>query len=745
MAFVVLGGAVACGSDSVGPSNQPPAALSAVSDLNRSVAVGAVVPSGIVVTVSDADGRPVQNASVAFAVTAGNGSVDPRLAVTNSKGQASGNWTIGTVIGANEVTASVTGVATQIKFEATGTAGPVASIVFTPLNARLGASVDSLRVTAQSLDAFGNPTTPVPTLVVRDPTMVSIDGGGLIRAISRGSHTYVVATAGTKTDSILVTVLAVGQSPCADAAVPLDLAVGQVVTDQSGAGFCVHASAAGAEYAVVPYFNTMVPNATVPIEVRAQGIVPLPVSLGNVVPALHSAAPEPTLVPNYAFEDAMRDRERAEMAKRGAAIRAADRTLLPGAARRTIVVPALGDLLQLNTNAVAYCDSAIYRTGRVVAITNKAIVVADTSNPAGGFTDAEYRSIGVTFDTLINPTDSAAFGAVTDIDNNGHVILFFSHAVNDLTQTGATSVVLGFFYDRDLLPKVGASGPCDASNVAEMFYLVVPDPASGIANFRSKSTVVSYTDGTVAHEYQHLINASRRLYVNHANGVSEERWLDEGLAHTAEELNFFAATGLKPRSNPTYSASDPKFVAAFNTFEKNNFLRYSSYLLNTETQSPVSFGPAIDGLQTRGAIWSFLRFVADHLPAGQEDAFWYKLVNSTTSGVANLTNALGSAPNSLLRDWAISVFMDDNASGVDARFQQPSWNFRTALPASSSLPFPLITRTLTDNVAKPVTLVENGVSFLRFSVINGQEALITVTSGGQLLPSTVQLAVVRVR
>jgi hypothetical protein len=44
-----------------------------------------------------------------------------------------------------------------------------------------------------------------------------------------------------------------------------------------------------------------------------------------------------------------------------------------------------------------------------------------------------------------------------------------------------------------------------------------------------------------------------------------------------------------------------------------------------------------------------------------------------------------------------------------------------------------------------VQLTGGGVSFLRFSVASGQDALLTVTSSGQLLPSTVQLAVVRVR
>jgi hypothetical protein len=744
-AVLLLGGLAACGSDVVAPSHQPPAAINAASDLNRAAVVGSVIAKGLVVTVTDAQGRPVVDASVAFAVTAGNGTVNPAIAVTNSSGQATADWTIGTVVGTNEVTASVNGVSTQLHFDAAASAGPVASIAFTPQSARLAPTSDTLRISAQSLDQFGNPTTPAPTFVVRDPSMVTIDAGGLVHALNRGSHTYVVATAGAKRDSILVTVLAPGQSPCADAAVPLDLAVGQVVNDVSGAGFCIHASADDAQYAVVPYFNSTVPSATVPLQVLGLGVAAPPTVLANVIPEAGPRIGGPTVVPDYAFENALRARERREMATRGAAIRAARPNLIPGAPRRT-VVPSVGDLVQLNSNAIAYCDNPDYRTGRVVAVTNKAIVIADTANPEGGFTDAEYRSIGVTFDTLINPTDSAAFGAVTDIDNNGHVILFFTRAVNELTSAGAGSVVLGFFYDRDLLPKTGAPGPCAGSNDGEMFYLIVPDTGGVInSNKRSKSSVVAYTNGTVAHEYQHLINASRRLYVNNANGVPEEHWLDEGLSHVAEELNFFAASGRAKRSNLIYDKSDPKFGAAFSTFEANNFLRYALYLQRTETQSPIGFDLLDDDLYTRGAIWSFLRYTADHLPADQENPFWYKLVNSTTSGVANLTNALGTAPYSLLRDWAISVYMDDIAPGVDARYEQPSWNFRSALPTYTSIPFQLITRTLNNNSPVSLTLAGNGVSFLRFTVANGQEGLVTVTSGGQPLPSTVQLSVVRVK
>jgi hypothetical protein len=750
--FVVLASAVACSGDGgTGPSNNPPARLDAVTDLARSAPVGGIVPGGIVVKVTDASGRPVQNAAVAFAVTLGNGSTSPRVAMTDSKGQATAVWTLGTILGQNEVTATVTGVTTQIKFEATGMPGTVTSIALSPPSARLLPAVDTLRITAQALDAFGNATTPTPTFQVRDPSLLSIDSSGLVRALKRGSGTYVVATAGTKSDSILITVLAAGQSICTAAANPIELAVGQVITDVSGQGFCVHAATAGAEYAIVPYYNSGVASAATQIEVRGQGLVPLSLPAPTLFPStsvLPSASP---LVPDDAFESRLRDRERVEAGQRLASARSwfkAQRDIIGANPAAAPTVPAVGDILKLNVNASTFCDNPDIRTGRVAAVTDKAIVVADTNNPVGGFTDAEYKSIGVTFDTLVDPVDRAAFGAVTDIDNNGHVIMFFTRAVNELTSSGSSSVVLGFFYQRDLFPKTAAPGPCAGSNVAEMFYLLVPD-STGLVNNnkRTKSQIITFTNGTVAHEYQHLINASRRMYVNGAGTNFEEKWLDEGLAHVAEELNFWTASGRSPRTNIDASLfSDPKGLAAYSTFQVNNFRRYQTYLAKTETQAPVGVDSNDDDLQTRGAVWSLLRFAADHLPLNSENTFWFNLVNSKTSGIANLTNAPGTAPNSLMRDWAISVFMDDHAAGVDPRFQQPSWNLRSLFTNNGTgTPFQLVTRTLSDGVASTVQMAGGGVSFLRFSVPGGQDALLTVTSSGQLLPTTVQLAMVRVR
>ncbi|HWH50459.1 MAG TPA: hypothetical protein VN651_02875 [Gemmatimonadaceae bacterium] len=726
-----------------------PAAVSAVSDLTRNAQVGTTLLGGVTVSVTDARGRPVQGASVAFAVTAGNGVVSPRVATTDANGQATSNWTIGTVVGANELTALVSGVSSTVVFEATGTPGPVTTISITPPSLRLLSTVDSLRINARSIDVFGNATTPGPSFVARDPTLVSIDPNGTVHALRRGASTYVLVAAGQLTDSVLVTVLAPGQSVCTGGGAPTELAVGQVLTGISGDGFCVHASSTDAEYALVPYFDSPVPGATIQLEARPIGIGELPLASTT----LFSAAPRvaaPALTPDYAFESRLRDAEQAQMPARLSAARTwygANRTIARSLS--TTTVPAIGDLVTLNVNATitGFCANPDYRVGRVAAVTDRAIVIADTANPPGGFTDAEYQSIGVTFDTLVDPTDRAAFGSPSDIDNNGHVVMFFTRAVNELTSSGASSVVLGFFYQRDLLPKVGPPGPCAGSNQAEMFYLMVPDTGGVVnSNKRSKTQVVSFTNGTVAHEYQHLINASRRMYVNAVGQTFEEKWLDEGLAHIAEELNYYAATGSSPRQNIDASLfTNPTLVAAYNTFVVNNTRRYQTYLATTETQGPISSTPSDDDLPTRGAVWSFLRYAADHVAAGNENAFWFALVNSSTTGVANLTHVLGVAPDSLMRDWAISVFLDDNAPNVDPRFQQPSWNMRSITTNNStSVPFGLFTRILHDGSTTSFQMVSNGVAFLRFTVPVGQDGLVGLTSGGAPLPSTVQLAIVRV-
>jgi hypothetical protein len=744
--------------ESAAPSKSSAAAIAPVSDLTRSVVAGSTIDGGLTVRVTDASNHPVTGVTVAFTVTAGNGATNPRLATTDATGEAHSLWTAGTIVGANEVTASVTGVADVVRFTATGTSGSITSIALSAKRLRLLATVDTLRLTARSLDPFGNATDPAPVFTVRDPSLVSVDPDGLIHALSRGTSTYVVASAGGVIDSVFVTVLAPGQSICTGVAEPVAVAIGQVITDVSPDGFCVHADASNAEYALVPFYDADVQGAAIQVQARGQGITTVSPST-SASAALASAASfmrygsrlTPGVVRDEAREARMRAQERREAAVRLPALRSAMKArydIVGGHASAAITAPSVGDILSLNTNATDFCENPDVRVGRVVAVTNKAIVVADTANPVGGFTSDEYRAIGVTFDTLVDPTDRRMFGDPSDIDNNGRAIMFFTRAVNELTAANASSVYLGYYYQRDLYPKTSSAGNCPGSNVGEVFYLLVPDPTGIVnGNVRSKSDVVTFTLGTVAHEYQHLINASRRMYVNKYGAVFEQKWLDEGLAHAAEDLNFWASSGRAPRSNLDVSLfNDARAATAYNTFMLFNQRRYTQYLGTTETQGPIGSSDTDDDLYTRGAIWSFLRYAADRLGPANEQAFWHNLVNDDATGLPNLASALGTPVGPWLRDWAISNYVDDNVLGSDPRFVQPSFNFRSIMSGGGTgTPFPLSPRALSTIGTTTVTLASYGVAFLRFSVPNGQDALLTATSLGQSLPSSVQLAIVRVR
>ena len=128
---------------------------------------------------------------------------------------------------------------------------------------------------------------------------------------------------------------------------------------------------------------------------------------------------------------------------------------------------------------------------------------------------------------------------------------------------------------------------------------------------------------------------------------------------------------------------------------------------------------------------------ADH--TGSDDGTtWYQLVNSKTTGIANLQQVFGTGLTALARDWATSVFADDVAS-TDARYQQPSWNLRSIFGALESTgAYPLATATLG---ASPMTLRMDGGSaaYLPFAVSAGQTATVQLSN----LPSNVQLTLVR--
>ena len=269
---------------------------------------------------------------------------------------------------------------------------------------------------------------------------------------------------------------------------------------------------------------------------------------------------------------------------------------------------------QFNANAISACSNPNMRSFRIEHQSEHLIIAADVGNPAGGFTAADYQAFAATFESTVWPVLTENFGTTADIDGNGKVIAFFTRAVNELSAPGSQSVIGGFFFGRDLFPKTANAtmAACAGSNEAEMFYLLVPDPNGEVnGNVRSVDLVRRVTSGVIAHEFQHLINSSRRLFINQAATWPETTYMEEGLSHIAEELVFYHASGdLRPKQNLGIAQlqNTQPHVDAFNFYMGSNTARFIRYQQDPSENAPYDKD---DDLETRGAIWSFLRYLGD--------------------------------------------------------------------------------------------------------------------------------------
>ena len=464
-------------------------------------------------------------------------------------------------------------------------------------------------------------------------------------------------------------------------------------------------------------------------------------------PSLSRAAVNaPVLDIGFGMRLNARNRARFEGGFRAARSALASRSALPKGMSRSMVAadPQVGEVYSINVGLDA-CSPIANRSGRVVAIGTQSVVVSDTQNPTGGFSTADYQRFAARFDTLVYPLSVENFGAPADIDANKKIVLFFTTAVNALTPSNSDSYVAGFFFDRDLFPIIDTPEfqGCEGSNYSELFYLLAPDPTGTVnGNVRRTGFVDSVTTSVIAHEFQHLINSSRRLYVTQGVEQFEETWLNEGLSHIAEELLFLREAGLTPRSNLDSIAvrSTERIRLSFNMNMSSNAARYRQYLEAPSENSPFRDD---DSLETRGATWNLLRYLADRKAggSGSDAPTWQALVNTAKTGVGNLRAVFGADLGARVRDWTVSNYMDDQVSGLPAEFSQPSWHWHSLYKALAGLgkPYPLEVKTLTAGAASG-TVLGGTADYYRFSVPANATATITLTT-----TAPIDARVVRIR
>jgi len=597
-------------------------------------------------------------------------------------------------------------------------------------------------LTATVRSAVGNVITgQTITWGTTNGSVLTVDGSGVATGAGVGSAS-ITATSGVRSGSATLSVcpnLAVGGAYTA--VMPL------------ASSLCFGGGAGAEEFTYMPV--NLSSSSALSLTVTGTGIQavtgpPSPDKLPTGGPRLgRSVAGEPGIDEDFRARLLERDRELAArlyrsgnaLIKRSAAVRGGPRRLI------TVGVPSVGDLM--NLNVAQGCSGALdTRVGQVRSIGQHVIVVSDTANPAGGFTTAQYDSIALEFDSLAYAVDTTSFGGPTDLDSNQRVVAFYTRAVNELSPPASSVVVLGFFTGRDLFSSAPAS--CPRSNEGEMFYMLVPDPTGAVnSNVRTVSFVRGSTVGTMAHELQHLINGSRRVYLNGTwNGLFEEVWLNEGLSHIAEELVFYrASVGLTPRSNIvvtqlTTGPNASRRVAAFNAYANPNFGRWRGWLQRPDTSGPVK---NVDALASRGATWSFLRYASDRVN-GVETAFWQSLINTQNTGITNLSSAIGGADvNDWVRDWTAANYGDDAVAGIATQYTHPSWSYRSLYTALNGS-YQLVPRPLTNGVGLTLSYSRGGgTAYARFGVPASGFAQVTALSGGVAPTSPYALIVMRTK
>jgi hypothetical protein len=643
----------------------------------------------------------------------------------------------------------VTGVP-PVTFTQQAIAGPPTQIILSRDTVQFLGIGDTFRMTARRADRFGNFLGGGSTIQSADPSIVTaanFGNGAFLTARTSDATTTILASAGSlvKTGTIIVL-----PPPCQAGSNIVNLAVGEIATLSGTAAseFCVQGTPAGAEFAAIPFYSNQA-GSVLRLSISTGGTT-IGASPDRIVALRFQALRDlraPRLRRDEAFELQLRENSHRELTPLIPLARLS-RQHSGGRLNLSVRPPQIGDLLQLNTNPHFACTSPQMRTGRVAAITSRAIVVADTANPSNGFTDADFEFFGATFDTLVYPVNTQNFGDPTDIDGNQRVILFFTRAVNELTSPNQNSYVGGFFFSRDLFPKTATGNleACPASNIAEIFYLLVPDPEGVVnQNVRTTSFVRTVTTGVVAHEFQHLINSSRRLYVNTGSSAFEELFLDEGLAHIAEELTFYRASGLTPKQNLSAASlnSSQKVADAFAGFGIANMRRYREFLADPSTNSPYAGGASI---ATRGAIWSFLRYAVDRRE-GPESSIWYELVNPPpgSRGLANLSRVFGLELIPWIRDWALANYADDFIAGVPSISSHPSWDIRSIVAAVNGGSFPLESEQI-DNMSITSVAISDGASaYLRFGVLPGAVGGGRIMSRGAPVPPGFTLSILRTK
>lgn len=651
---LAIAAVAACGGDNGGPTGLDPAKFEMVkvSGGGQTGLTGTVLFEPLVVRVDAKDtGAPTEAVTVEWSVTQGSGEATRSSSATDGDGLASTRVELGSSAGALKVEARVNGLP-AVSFTLTSVPAPTLASV-SPTSANPGDTVDvrvdNLPTSLAAEVLFDGVSAEIADRIPGSPAVlraiVPPPAGVCAAAVQR--QDVRVRVDGLTTDAKAV-----------DVTVPSDpFQVGQVLVVQgTGDVSCALLPAVGgtARYLLVPMSADFETDAKVQLTLGASSL------------ALATVGQTPASTAD--FRGRLRAGER-ELMRRGLP------RARPEGGAGLFAEPQVGDERRfwvLNTSpsgsALDLTSSDFTRVSAVLKFKGPhTLLYLDKQAPANGFTDADLDLLGQVYDRRLYDADVDFFGAPSDVDGNGRVIVLLSPVVNGLTPRNAKGVIIGFTFALDLFSRNASScPPCQFSNEAEIFYGVVPDPTGIYSDARTLQRVKELMPGVMAHETQHMISFNYKAFVTAASDL-ETLWLSEGMAHIAEELGGDAvdAAGQTEIANDIY---------------RPNFDRAAFFLERPDTAS-LTVVSGQGTLPERGASWLFLRWLGDQYG----DFLFRDLTQTALNGVANVEAQTGEPFFRLFADWAVTLWTEDQAiPGLPERFQIPKWKLRDILRLQST-------------------------------------------------------------
>lgn len=352
-------------------------------------------------------------------------------------------------------------------------------------------------------------------------------------------------------------------------------------------------------------------------------------------------------------------------------LRAARQTAIPGAPAVMINGTAL--IRVPRVDRPDYCSSYLQVQARLAYEGRHVRIFEDVSSPFASSMDSSYHALGVEFDRLDYPTDSAAFGDPLVLDSllerSGKVDIVFTPQVNRIFGAGP------FVVDCDFYPEAIAP----ASNTAAVIYGPVPTAAgTGYSSYTSQAWWW-LIQGEVMHELAYLTTIENRL----GSGLEpEEPWLSEASALAGEEIwSRPFHTGARWKGAATYSATlycevrpgTPSCAGTpYAMFDA--FALFYDFGQHHEQRTPLAAFDQSDA-SWLGSGWAFLRWAIDQY-GSDEAAFLHSLTRDPATGIQNLADRTGEPPAQMLADWFMAWTLADAEPITTERpvFTFPSWD-----------------------------------------------------------------------